>query len=665
MKNPTMPSPNPGPPAGMSSTLFRSSPSHPAKTGGSFSKPVSRPLPQTRLRLPEKEEIEIGHVQPFGVNALNAESNRTDGRRLQLHLNKSLPEGMTAEEFAPWFTLTPAVPNLKVTLQGIFLTFSGDFALSVPYRLTLKRGLPAREPVTLAAPYTGEAIFERIAPRLYFQDFAAHQWTSGTRQLRLLAVNVPRVRVSAKLFTGDSVPVAHKAFEKYQQQPHDEPDEYYSRVNVEELAGTAIWEKEISSAGTIDDETNVVLDWNEIVGANKSGAVLLTAESLDPMPPGGKRVGAQTLIQLTDLGAVWKRDRDSIFLHLFSLASGQSVPSLRVQLLDDESAVLAEGTTDATGNLSLPEHDTARWIFARGEQDSHLISFYGGENYLPPYRLGVTAESEDDGAGANTIFLFTERGVYKPGDKLFLKGYARDPRADQASIPAGKVITLTLTDPKEREILTEEITLSDFGAFAHEITLPEGTLGKYRLTAAGQEGDRLGGIHYFQVQEYKPNAFEIIIPEPPESFGDTQLALPITAKYFMGKPLAKAPSHLVARGARYGVRARGPFQLRLQQRHLRSPPQPRPRSPLPIQRPGRSRDRGRRPRASLHPAAGESKSAAAPRRQAAHRSHRSQPANRFRLARLRPARLRVLLRPQALRFRRLRRSAAPDRIDRR
>ena len=70
--------------------------------------------------------------------------------------------------------------------------------------------------------------------------------------------------------------------------------------------------------------------------------------------------------------------------------------------------------------------------------------------------------------------------------------------------------------------------------------MPEGALGKYQVVAVGEEGEQLGGLCYFQVQEYRPNAFEILIPAPPLTTGDTQLALPITAKYFMGKPLAKA-----------------------------------------------------------------------------------------------------------------------------
>lgn len=501
------------------------------------------PAAELKVTLPAPKEIEVGVVQPFQVASLKAESNRTAGRRLILELNKALPEEMTAEEFSKWYAVTPAPADLKVTIQETMVTLKGDFALDVPYRFALKSGLPAREPVTLSVPYSNEVSFERIAPRLYFQDFATHQWTGGTRQMRLLAVNVPRVRVSAKLFKGDAIPAAVKAYDKYQEPNNDLPDESYSRINAETLTGEVVWDQEISSAGTVDAEQTVTLPWDEILGPNKTGAVLLTAESLDPMPPGGKRLGTQTLVQLTDLGAVWKRDRESTFLHLFSLASGKGIAALRLQLLDGEGAVLADATTDAKGNAQLAQNPDARWVFARSENDSHLISLYSGENALPLYRLGVTEESSDydnDPSSTNSIFMFTERGVYKPGDKLYLKGYARDPQDDQPPIPAGKEVTLTVTDAKEQEILTKNVTLSDFGSFDQEITLPEGSLGKYRIIAAGEKGERLGGVVYFQVQQYKPNAFEITIPKPPETVGDTQLALPIVATYFMGKPLSKA-----------------------------------------------------------------------------------------------------------------------------
>src|SRR4029077_1972166 len=113
----------------------------------------------------------------------------------------------------------------------------------------------------------------------------------------------------------------------------------------------------------------------------------------------------------------------------------------------------------------LPKTDEERWVFLQTESDSHLIALSSAESSLPLYRLGVTEESSDDeGSAPRSVFLFTERGVYKPGDKLHLKGYAQDLRDGHPRIPVGKLLTVTVTDAKERQIFSEQVTLSEFGS---------------------------------------------------------------------------------------------------------------------------------------------------------------------------------------------------------
>ncbi len=509
------------------------------------------PATEWRATLPQRKEIRIGTVKPFAVQEVAAEGNRVDGRRVLLQFSKALSPEITPETVGRWIKVEPAPKNLKAVVDDLGVTLRGDFSLGVKYRVSVAAGLPASQPTAMASAFSKEVIFEKYESRLYFQDFAAHQYSRGTRQLRLLAVNVPRVRVSAKLFTGEAVPVAVKAFDKYEERPEDS-DESYTRIDTEALPGKVIWEKEFAPDGAVDSEQTVPLNWDEIVGANHGGAVLFTAESIDPVSAGGKRVGTQSLVQLTDLGAVWKRDRAGLSLYAFSLASGKGIPSVRLQLLSDELKQLAEGMTDDRGEARLPKTDEERWVFLQTESDSHLVALSSAESSLPLYRLGVTEESsDDDGSSSKSVFLFTERGVYKPGDKLHLKGYAQDLRDDHPRIPAGKSLTVTVTDAKERQIFSEEVTLSEFGSFDQEVAIPSGTLGRYQIVAVGEEGEQLRGFCSFQVQEYRPNAFEILIPPPPLTTGDTQLQLPITAKYFMGKPLAKAKLtwSLVARDA--------------------------------------------------------------------------------------------------------------------
>jgi uncharacterized protein YfaS (alpha-2-macroglobulin family) len=314
----------------------------------------------------------------------------------------------------------------------------------------------------------------------------------------------------------------------------------YSRVDVEKLPGQVIWERELKTAASIDKPETLPLSWDEILGEHKTGAVLLTAESIDPVTAERKRVGTQAVVQLTDIGSVWKRDSDGLTLHLFSLTTGESLAGVHLRLLDTEQKQLGEAVTDAQGGAHLPYVSESRWVYAQREGDGHLISINNGDASVPLYRLGVTDDYGDE-VEASSIFLFTERGVYKPGDIVHLKGIARNLNENQSTLPAGKKVIVKVNDAKDREVFNQVVTLSEFGSFAEDFTIPKGNLGKYRVAVRDDDKEHtLTGNCDFQVQEYRPNAFEISIPAPPSATGPLTLDLPVTAKYFMGKPLVKA-----------------------------------------------------------------------------------------------------------------------------
>jgi uncharacterized protein YfaS (alpha-2-macroglobulin family) len=521
------------------------------------------PAAEWKATLPARQEVFIGVVKPFSIASIAAESNRIAGRRIVIQFSKPLSAEVSADNVAQWISVAPVPEKFKAEVEVDTVTLKGDFALGPKYRVTTKPGLTAREPFKLERAQTNDLVFTQIAPRLYFEDFSTQQHRAGTRQFRLLSVNVPRIRVTARLFTGDTTTVAIKAYDKYTDYSEERPpDEMYSRVDVEKLPGQVIWERELKSTGAVDKPETLPLSWDEILAEHKTGAVLLTAESIDPVTAEKKRVGTQAVVQLTDIGSVWKRDSGGITLHLFSLTTGQALPGVRLRLIDTEEKPLGEAVTDAQGNAHLPYASESRWIFAQGKDDAHLISINNSDASVPLYRLGVTDDYGEDEGDVRSIFLFTERGVYKPGDVVHLKGIARNLNDDQSTLPAGKMLTIKVNDSKDREIFKKTVTLSDFASFAEDITLPVGSVGKYRVAVVDDEKEhKLTGHCDFQVQEYRPNAFEITIPAPPAATGPITLDLPVTAKYFMGKPLVKAQLtwSLVARDESFRPEGLGDF----------------------------------------------------------------------------------------------------------
>jgi alpha-2-macroglobulin len=503
------------------------------------------PSAEWKVSLPEPKRIPIGTVKPFEVSEITPANGRHTGPTLTIVFSKSLAEAITPKNVADWINVKPEPKDLEITVEDQAVNFIGKFTLGVPYRVVVNSGLPSRGPFTLATQVTKDVVFDRIPPRLYFQDFETHQLLTGTRQFRLLSVNVPRIRVTARLSSGDAVPVALHAYARYRE--HDErlpDDEYFVRVDPEKAPGKTIWTKEFTTTPGADKQQTINLNWDEILGEHKSGAVLLTAEAIEPSQESGKRCGAQAIIQVTDLGAVWKRSKRGTFAHVFSLATGRPIASAKLRLLDDKQKPLGEAVTDARGIALLPPvGEKGKWIIVDHETDSHALDLTDGATEVPLYRLGVPALEDDPGERANdhrAVFLFTERGVYKPGDTVRLKGIVRDLTGDRPRTPGGEKFTLAVTDVQDREVYRKDVKLSEFGSFDQDIKLPGGGLGTYRINAtAGEENDP-GGSVTFQVQQYRPNTFEVTIAAPPNSAGPGQLALPVAAKYLMGKALEHA-----------------------------------------------------------------------------------------------------------------------------
>lgn len=517
-------------------------PAKPLPPGDDWKLVISAGIPAADgvLRTLTTSTVPVGRIRPFELQNIEATNIINDGRKIRLSFNKSLSDKFNTSALSRWISITPLPGKLEAKVSGSVVEYTGEFALNTPYRVAVEPGLPAAQPFVLASGKIEEMTFVPIPARLYFEAFDTHQMSGGTRKFNLLTVNVPKLQVSAKLFTGTTIPVALRGYESYYNSPPNSPDESFSRVNAEELPGQVIWKKEIEGTEATDEQRTIAFDWSEILGSGTSGVVLLTAESSTAVGEGAKQPGAQAMVQITDLGAVWKRAPGETFVQVFSMKTGHGVGNARVHLLSAKDQVMATSDADEHGIARLPEATSANWILVEKGPDSHLIEFRDGRNYVDLARVDVQySEDEErpDHAGIRA-FLFTERGVYRPSDTVHLKGIVRDRRADKQPL----ITRLIVFDSRGREVLTKKISLSAVGSFSEDIALPGGTVGYYRaVVQAGEEGsENQIASHEFQVEEYKPNAFEIVIGDLPKAIGPAEMALPISAKYYMGKALSKA-----------------------------------------------------------------------------------------------------------------------------
>ncbi len=523
----------------------------PAGEGWQLVVAAGLPASDAGLRLLNPVEIRIGTIRPFEVASAEATNYIDTGRRLSLWFSKNLATEVTVANLARWVRVEPEPKKGKVDLSQRGAVFTGDFEIGRDYRLVVDAGLPSADPFVFTQGFSKVVRFEQVPPRVYFEEFATHQLSTGGRKFHLLSVNVPKIRVSARLFTPDTAPVALSEWDAYENPPRQENqrnnDEPFGKIALDQLPGQNVWQKEFAVGGATDEKQELALNWNEILGKNKTGVVLLTAEQVGGPAKPGARPGAQTIVQVTDLGVVWKQSKNEVFAHLFSLGGGKAAAGAKLSLLDAQNNVLESTTADAAGVARLKMVPDAKWLLAENGGDLHLVEFRNRSESLSLRRLGIREvdfeNDESDTDDSRQALLFTERPVYKPGETVHVKGILRDWRDGHARIPAGAKATLHALDPQDRSILKRTITLSDAGSFTEDIKLPSSGLGTYIIRLAMEEdgpGAANLAVQEIEVQEFTPNAFEIKIAPAPRAVGGPQIDLPVTAQYYMGKALSQA-----------------------------------------------------------------------------------------------------------------------------
>lgn len=238
--------------------------------------------------------------------------------------------------------------------------------------------------------------------------------------------------------------------------------------------------------------------------------------------------------QITDLAAHAKLGATSGVVWVTSLSRGTAVAGAAVRLYDTAGQQVAEATTGPDGVARVPglaafakkdEAEGDSWwnapeILVTAEKDGDTgvtLSSWDGE--VGPSSAGMALAFDGDRPHALGM-LIADRGIYRPGDEVFLKGVVRVLRRGEIKLPgmsgagAGKIELVVRTNGQE--VSKERVSVTRFGTFSTKIKLREGaSLGWYTAEAqATIDGDPVELSGSFRVEEYRAPRFKVDVTVP-------------------------------------------------------------------------------------------------------------------------------------------------------
>lgn len=230
----------------------------------------------------------------------------------------------------------------------------------------------------------------------------------------------------------------------------------------------------------------------------KQGALCLirVRDPQDQKISSGPRV-----FKITDLGLTYKLGSHSLLLWVTSLKTCAPVAGARVAAVSQDLEIFPLGATDKDGilvwqnrdleGISLKQLGEFGKVKKRVTRESIKFLLVAVQNDVscielkPHGDLKPVGVRQADGVQARTLAgeVFTERGVYRPGEKVFYKGSVREYAEGNIKPPAGSPVAFEVRNPKGETVFSSDFKLSEFGTAAGDFQVaPHWPLGTYTLT---------------------------------------------------------------------------------------------------------------------------------------------------------------------------------------
>ena len=208
------------------------------------------------------------------------------------------------------------------------------------------------------------------------------------------------------------------------------------------------------------------------------------------------------LYRVTDLGITYKLSKNSLLLWVTSLNSGKPVAEVSLAAFLKNSEVIPLGKTDNKGMLFVkgPQRKP-RFSFTQNKRLDPLpvpireIEFIAAASPFDRTYIEIRESGDvrpDWVTQTNTVNtrtnlskgqVFTERGIYRPGEKVFFKGVVREYRDGLIRPPSKTSPRVTIVNSKNEEIYSKELKVSPFGTINDSLDVkPFFPLGTYTVT---------------------------------------------------------------------------------------------------------------------------------------------------------------------------------------
>ena len=432
--------------------------------------------------------------------------------------------------------------KLAVSLKGENLCISG-LNFGDNFTLTLRRGLMAEDGAVLARDAKR---LIKVGDRKASIRFNSDKWLApitGNEMIAVYSVNLDKAKLSLYRIGERGIQQA------MQEGLFSDSMRQYQTEELENRLGEAVWNGTVTLDKKRNEEMTTLIPIRQMLDDMKPGLYILKADW--KLEKGQYRWGRNFPLQwilFSDTGLTTVRGNDGLTVLSRSMQTAKAKSGVSLKLVAINNEILGTAKSNRKGIAHFP----AGLLRGKGgNQPSHLIADAGNGDFTL-LRLGGDSLdlSAFDISGRmvapeGDLYFFTERSVYRAGEKVYISGFLRDQKARAIS---NRRLELKLSRPDgtmDRKVMLDG---DDLGAYAYDFTLNgDARTGRwyYELSYAGEKTPLASAS--FEVQDFVPLRLKAELTTASKiAQGKKPLDLSLAADFLYGAPASALGSQIRA-----------------------------------------------------------------------------------------------------------------------
>ncbi len=447
----------------------------------------------------------------LGVTYANVQES--SGRpRIVLRFSSRIP----IDTVQPYIHVKPELET-QIIARDREIEIHGDFKRRSQYEVTVQEGLTAPDGSVLKKPHSVRLTIPDVRPQIRFVGNGFFLTRNQNMNLGLASINVRNVNVHIEKVFGNNL------------------------VYVSKMRNWSSWTENLgksihSGALTIDsklnEEVQTPIDLGQYLNDKHVGIFKVSVRD-----PNNYWVRATQWVMLTDLGIIAKRAGDELWVWVNSLSNLKPVSQVTVKLISDNNQTLLSGKTNWEGFIKFTsvaqktEGFTPFMLTVEKADDLSFLQLNRHQLSTGDFNISGSAYL----AAGYEAFLYTSRGVYRPGEKVALAAIVR---GRKNITPPSLPVNIQILAPDGRVVNEFKQNTNRRGGCEITISLPAyAQTGSYiaKMSVAGKEIGRTP----FQVEEFMPDRMKVAVTTDKSEYDlGAEVVMDVSAVNLFGPPAA-------------------------------------------------------------------------------------------------------------------------------